>query len=121
LQSLTPEQQVIVDFYQAVNSVDTATINAMTDPHLKDSNVFKTYYSRNRLSKFSETIIAPKIVVTNIQEEPTNSTNPNIKNFSYTIEYMLTANKQKITEERSTVLIKKGDERKIGKLMCETK
>lgn len=121
VQNLTLEQQTIVDFYQAVNSIDTVTIHTMADAHLKESNVFKTYYSRNRLSKFSATILAPKIVVTNIQEEPTNSTNPDIKNFSFTLEYMLASTKQKITEERSTVLIRKGDTWKIGKLMCETK
>ena len=121
VQNLTPEQQVIIDFYQAVNSIDTVTIHTMADTHLKQSDVFTTYYSKNRLSKFSNVILAPKIVVTNIHEEPTNSTNPNIKNFSYTLEYMLASTKQKFTEERSTVLIKKGDEWKIGKLMCETK
>lgn len=121
IQDLTLEKQTIVDFYQAVNSIDTVTVHTMVDARLKESNVFKTYYSKNWLSKFSEAIVAPKVVVTNIQETPTNSINPNIKNFSYTLEYMLASNKQKITEERSTVLIKKGDIRKIGKLLCETK
>ena len=121
IQNLAPEQQIIVDFYQAINSLDTTTIHTMADARLKESNVFKTYYSKNWLSKFSEAIVSPKIVVTNIQEKPTNSTNPNIKNFSYTLEYMLASTKQKITEERSTVLIKKGDNRVIGKLLCETK
>ncbi len=121
VQNLTPEQQTIVDFYHAVNSIDTVAIHTMADAHLKESNVFKTYYSRNRLTKFSETILAPKIVVTNIQEEPSTSTNPDIKNFWFTLEYMLASTQQKITEERSTVLIKKDDVRKIGKLMCETK
>ncbi|MFA6256621.1 MAG: hypothetical protein WC606_05625 [Candidatus Absconditabacterales bacterium] len=120
-QKNTTEQQMIIDFYQAVNTIDTVTIHTMADAHLKESNVFKTYYSKNWLSKFSEIILAPKIVVTNIQEKQTNSTNPNIKNFSYTLEYALANTQQKFTEERSTVLIKKGDERKIGKLLCETK
>lgn len=121
VQNLTVEQQTIVDFYQAINAIDTATVRAMADAHLKDWNVFQTYYSKNRLSKFSETILAPKIIVTNIQEEPTTSTNPNVKNFSYTLEYMLASNNQKFTEERSTVLIQKGTEWKIWQLMCVTK
>lgn len=121
IQNLTTQQQTIMDFYQAVNSIDTATIYKLTDARLEQSNVFKTYYSRNRLSKFSETILSPKIVVTNIQELATTSDNPNIKNFTYTLEYMLANTQQKFTEERSTVLIKKGDDRRIGKLMCETK
>ena len=120
VQNLSTQQQIIVDFYQAVNTIDTITIHTMTDARLKESNVFKTYYSRNRLSKFSEVILAPKIVVTNIQEEDAIA-NPNIKNFSYTLEYTIASNQQKFTEERSTVLIKKGDEWIIGKLMCETK
>ncbi|EKD25099.1 MAG: hypothetical protein ACD_80C00118G0008 [uncultured bacterium (gcode 4)] len=121
VQNLTAEQQTIIDFYQAINAIDTTTVRAMADTHLKDWNVFQTYYSNNRLSKFSAIIVDPKIVVTNIQEEPTTSTNPNVKNFSYTLEYMLASNQQKITEERSTVLIKKGEDWKIGQLMCVTK
>lgn len=120
-QDFNAEQQMIIDFYQAVNSIDTVAIHTMADTRLKESNVFKTYYSRNWLSKFSENVLAPKIVVTNIEEETTTSPNPNIKNFSYTLEYTLANTKQKITEERSTILIKKGDDWKIGKLMCETK
>lgn len=120
VQNLTFEQQMIIDFYQAVNTIDMSAIYKLTDARLEESNVFKTYYSRSRLSKFSEIVLAPKIVVTNIQEE-VNAANPNIKNFSYTIEYTLVNNQQKFTEERSTVLIKKGDDRRIGKLLCETK
>lgn len=121
IQSLTTEQQMIVDFYIAINAIDTNTIYTLTDARLEESNVFKTYYNKGWLTKFSAIILEPKIVVTNIQEEPTNSTNENIKNFSYTLEYMLVSNQQKFTEERSTVLIKNGDVRRIGKLMCETK
>jgi len=121
IQALTTEQQMVIDFYKAVNTIDTVTLHTMTDDRLKESNVFRTYYSKNRLSKFSEVIVTPKIVVTNIQEKPNTTNNPNIKNFSYTVEYMLANNQQKFTEERSTVLIKKGDIWKIGKLMCETK
>lgn len=112
---------MIVDFYQAVNTVDMDTVYKLTDSHLEESNVFKTYYSRRRLTEFTDMIVAPKVVVTNIQEQPTGSANPNIKNFTYTLEYMLASNQQKFTEERSTVFVKKGDERRIGKLMCETK
>ncbi len=121
LQDLSLEQQTIVDFYQAINAIDTTTIYKLTDARLEESNIFKTYYTKNRLSRFLDTIIAPKIMITNIQEKPTTSTNPNIKNFSYTIEYTLAKNQQKFTEERSTTLIKKWDNRRIGKLMCETK
>lgn len=121
IQNLSTQQQIIVDFYQAINVIDTSTLYRLTDARLEESNVFKTYYTKGWLSKFSEILLEPKIVVTNIQEEPTNSTNPDIKNFSYTLEYMITNNQQKFTEERSTVLIKKGDNRRIGKLLCETK
>ncbi len=120
IQNLTTEQQLIVDFYQAVNMVDMDTLYRLTDGRLEESNVFKTYYSKRRLTNFSAALVAPRIVVTNIQEESATE-NPNIKNFTYTLEYMLTSNQQKFTEERSTVLIKKGESWRIGKLMCETK
>jgi len=121
IQNLTQEQQLIMDLYQAVNNVDMDMLYTLTDARLEESNVFKTYYSRRWLTNFSDGIIAPKIVVTNIQEVATTSTNPSIKNFEYTLEYMLANNQQKFTEERATTLIKKGKNRKIGKLMCETK
>jgi len=121
IQKLTSEQQLIVDFYQAINVVNMDTIYTLTDARLEESNVFKTYYSKRRLTNFTEAIVAPKIVITNIQEVTTSSVNPNIKNFEYTVEYMMASTQQKFTEERSTTLIKKGDNRKIGKLMCETK
>lgn len=121
IQNFSSEEQTIRDFYQAVNDVDINALYKLTDAHLEQSNVFKTYYSKRRLSNFSQTILAPKIVVSSILEKATNSTNPNIKNFSYTLEYTLANIKQKFTEERSTILIKKGEDREIGKLMCETK
>jgi hypothetical protein len=120
INDLTSQQQIIIDFYQAVNTIDMTSIYTYTDARLEESKVFQTYYSRNRLTKFSEILVAPKIIVTNIQEKVATS-NPNIKEFTYTIEYMLTKNNQKFTEERSTILIKKGDNRRIGKLLCETK
>jgi hypothetical protein len=100
--------------------VDMDTLYRLTDGRLEESNVFKTYYSKRRLTNFSAALVAPRIVVTNIQEESATE-NPNIKNFTYTLEYMLTSNQQKFTEERSTVLIKNGESWRIGKLMCETK
>ena len=121
IQSLTEEQKIIVDFYQAINAIDMDTIYKLTDARLEESNVFKTYYSRRWLTNFNEAIVAPKVVVTNIQEIETTSTNPDIKAFAYTIEYMIASNQQKFTEERLTTLIKKGGERKVGKIMCETK
>lgn len=121
IQNLNAEQQLIVDFYQAINAVNMDAIYTLTDARLEESNVFKTYYSRRRLTNFTEAIVAPKIVITNIQEVTTSSVNPNIKNFEYTVEYMMASNQQKFTEERATTLIKKGDNRRIGKLMCETK
>ncbi len=120
IQNLTTEQQLIVDFYQAVNDIDMTTLYHLTDARLEESNVFKTYYSRRWLSNFSNMLLAPKIVVSNIEEKVITD-NPNIKNFTYTLEYTLANTQQKFTEERSTVLVKKGDNRRIGKLMCETK
>lgn len=119
--SFTPEQQVLVDFYTAINQMNMENIYNFAEAHLEKSNVFKTYYSTHRLQNFVDIITEPKITISNIEETITNSTNPNIKNYTYTIEYTLASNQQKFTEEWSTVLIFKWDSRKIGKLMCETK
>ena len=120
-QPTSAEQQLLMNFYHAVNTLDTTTIYNMADTHLKQSNVFQTYYSKNWLSKFSAVVLAPKIVVSNIQEKPNTTSNPSIKNVSYTIEYTIVKNQQKFTEERSMVLVSKDNIWKIGKLLCETK
>ena len=120
-QPTSAEQHLLMNFYHAVNTIDTTTIYSMADAHLKQSNVFQTYYSNNWLSKFSAVVLAPKIIVSNIQEKPNTTNNPNIKNLSYTIEYTLVKNQQKFTEERSMVLISKDNTWKIGKVLCETK
>ena len=52
LQTFSPEQQMIIDFYQAVNDVDTNALYKLTDARLEQSNVFKTYYNKRRLSNF---------------------------------------------------------------------
>lgn len=121
VQVVDEQQQTIIDFYQAINIVDMDTLYVLTDSHLETSNVFKTYYNRRWLTNFIEAIMSPKIVVTNIQEVETTSTNPDIKSFEYTVEYILASTQQKYTEERSTTLIKKNNQRKVGKIMCETK
>lgn len=115
------QEQIIIDFYQAINTISMPIVYRLTDARLEESNVFKTYYNKGWLSKFSEILKEPKVVVMNIQEESNNSPNPDIKNFSYTLEYVIANKQQKFTEERSTVLIKRGDAWRIGKLMCETK
>jgi len=107
VQSTSQEHQTILDFYAAINRVDMDTIYVLTDARLEESNVFKTYYSKRWLKMFSESVANPKIVVSNIQEVSTESSNPNIKQFDYTIEYELINTQQKFTEERSTTLIKK--------------
>lgn len=103
--SFTPEQQVLVDFYTAINQMNMENIYNFAEAHLEKSNVFKTYYSTHRLQNFVDIITEPKITISNIEETITNSTNPNIKNYTYTIEYTLASNQQKFTEEWSTVLI----------------
>lgn len=121
IQQVTVQQQTIIDFYQAINTLNMSAMYEITDAYLEKSNIFKTYYNKKRLSNFLDNIISPKIVVTNIEEEQINTTNSDIKKFIYTLEYTRMSTQQKYTEERSTVLIKKDNEWKIGKLMCETK
>jgi len=102
-----------------MNALDVVTLNAMTDSHLKQSNEFITYYSTNRLNKFFSILSSSKVMVSNVQERASTSKNPGVKEFTYTLTYSLLSN-QKFIENRSAVLILRGDTYKVWKLMCDT-
>ncbi len=119
--AIDAQQQTIMDFYKAINGIDMKSIYTLTDARLEESSVFKTYFSRNRLTKFSSVIVDPKVTVSDIQEKTTATSNPDIKEYTYTVDYVLAKNQQRYTEARTMVIIKKGDNRRIGKIVCETK
>ncbi len=118
----TPEvidtSNVIPAFYDAFNQKDVKTLYALTDKRLNTTNMFITYFTTNRLTRFLGGVVGG-VKVSNIQMKvlPTKSTNA--QEMTYTISYQL-KNNQTYSEDRSATLIEKNGAYKIGKLMCET-
>lgn len=109
---------VIPTFYDAFNQKDVKTLYALTDKRLNTTNMFITYFTTNRLTRFLGGVVGG-VKVSNIQMKvlPANSTN--VQAITYTISYQL-KNNQTYSEDRSATLIEKNGAYKIGKLMCET-
>lgn len=92
-------------------------MNALVDKPLKNANVYKTYYSKNRINQFLEQ--APQgLQIQNIQLKPRPETS-SAQVVDYTLTYTR-KNGSAYTEDRSAILVKRGEEYKIGKIMCVT-
>ncbi len=108
------EKQILLEqIYQAISSANFDELYKYTDTSLKQSSIFKTYFSRNWLQRFINNIdnqnIAIKIIEINEAESKA----------LYKITYSV-KNTQFI-EERETKFVTKDNEQKIAKIMCITK
>lgn len=112
-----PEQKII-EFYNYINNWEQKEIYNITENWLKQSKIFQTYFSNNRLSRFVNNLDEQKISITiNKTEIWTIST------VDYTITYILPNTKQEqkqYQEQRSATLIQKDWIYKISKIMCVT-
>jgi hypothetical protein len=100
-----------------MNAKNFSAMNALVDKPLKNTDVFKTYYSKNWITQFLAQV-PQGVQVQNIQLKPRPETSS-----AQVVEYTLTytrKNGSSYTENRSAILAKRGDEYKIGKIMCIT-
>ncbi|MFA7718015.1 MAG: hypothetical protein WC875_04840 [Candidatus Absconditabacterales bacterium] len=109
---------LLKSFYDALNAKDITTLYQLADKNLKATNTFQTYYSKNRLTIFLGGVQGT-VGLQNIQIQPAASNTSNAQQVTYTLQYIL-KDGQAFAEDRSIVLIKRGEEYKIGKIMCET-
>ena len=114
----TDVQAVITAFYDAVNQKNMSTLYTLADVHLKATNMFKTYFSNNRLSKVLW-VLQWNILVQNISISARPTTSTTVQEVHYTLVYPLRNGEQK-SEEWSALVLLKGTAYKIGKLMCIT-
>ncbi len=92
-------------------------MNDLVDKPLKNTDVFKTYYSKNWINKFLSHV-PQGVQIQNIQLKP----RPETSN-AQVVEYTLTYTRQdgsSYVENRSAILVKRGEETKIGKIQCTT-
>lgn len=109
---------VIPTFYDAFNQKDVKTMFTLTDSRLNTTNMFITYFTINRLTKFLGGVNGG-VKVSNIQMSILPAKSTEVQEMTYTLSYTL-KDGQAFSENRSALLIKKWDVFKIGKLMCNT-
>ncbi|MEI7562984.1 MAG: hypothetical protein WCJ39_04810 [bacterium] len=100
-----------------MNSKNFSAMNALVDKPLKDANVYKTYYSKNRINQFLAQV-HQGVQIQNIQLKPRPETSA-AQVVDYTLSYTW-KDGAAYTENRSAILVRRGVEYKIGKIMCMT-
>ena len=92
-------------------------MNRLVDKPLKNANVFKTYYSKNWITQFLSHI-PQGVQLQNIQLKPRPETS-NAQVVEYTLSYTREDGSSYV-ENRSAILVKRGETTKIGKIQCTT-
>lgn len=110
--------QIIQNFYGYINILDFSNINASVDKYLKNSDVFRTYFSQNRLTNFINKISNNWLSISNIQLESgdENST----RYYLYDISYQLKDSWEYIQEQRESAIVKRNDQYLIWSIRCVT-
>ena len=109
--------KIMTAFYDAMNTKNFSAMYALVDKPLKNAAVFKTYYSKNWINQFLEQV-PQGVQIQNIQSKPRPETS-SAQIVDYTLTYTR-KNGSAYTETRSAILVKRGEEYKIGKIMCTT-
>lgn len=109
---------VIVAFYDAVNQKNISTLYTLADTYLKGTNMFKTYFSSNRLTKVWW-VLQWNIQVQNIVVSPRAAASTTVQEVHYTLVYPLKNGETK-SEDWSAFVLLKWTSYKIGRIMCIT-
>lgn len=110
--------QIIQNFYGYINILDFTNINASVDKYLKNSDVFRTYFSQNRLTNFINKISDNWLSISNIQLESgdENST----RYYLYDVSYHIKESWEYIQEQRESAIVKRNDQYLIWSIRCVT-
>jgi hypothetical protein len=60
------DQTLIYNFYNYINELDYDHINASVDKYLRNSDVFRTYFTQNWLSRFKNKVNNNGLNISNI-------------------------------------------------------
>jgi len=116
----TKDYEIISIFYHEINDKNFAQINSLVDSYLISSNVFKTYYSSNWLSRFTSMLANKKVYLTNIKQIKLDESRSNVKHYSYTLKYKLNNSNELFQEEREASIVTRWDQDLIWSLRCIT-
>jgi len=104
---------IIEQIYWAIKESNFDTLYTYVDNNLKQSTIFKTYFSKNRLQRFIDNIDNKNITVELINID--NETSKIWYNIRYSI------NNIPFIEEREVSFVTRDNGQKIAKIMCITK
>lgn len=99
------DYEIINDFYNTINDKDFSKLNDFVDRHLRSSNVYKTYYSKNWLTRFTEKLANKKVYLTDIQEISSENKKDNVTHYSYILKYKLNNSNELFKEEREASIV----------------
>jgi len=114
------DYEIINDFYNTINDKDFSKLNDFVDRHLRSSNVYKTYYSKNWLTRFTEKLANKKVYLTDIQETSLEDKKNWISYYSYILKYKLNNSNELFREEREASIVTRWDKKLIWSLRCVT-
>lgn len=103
---------ILQNMYWALQEANFDGVYTQIDSTLKQSSIFKTYFSKNRLQRFINNIDNKNISIELVNTD--NETSKIRYKLSYSIDNV------PFIEEREASFITKDNEQKIAKIMCTT-
>ncbi len=116
----TPDYEIINEFYNTLNNKEFVKLSSLVDSYLKSSNVYKTYYSNNWLTKFTEKLANKKVYLMGIKEINSENKKDNVTHYSYILKYKLNNSNELFKEEREASIVTRWDKKLIWSLRCVT-
>lgn len=112
------DQTLIYNFYNYINELDYDHINASVDKYLRNSDVFRTYFTQNWLSRFKNKVSNNGLNISNINLKSwdENST----RYYGYTVHYELAESGESFDEEWELAIVNRNGEYLIGSIRCVT-
>ena len=112
------DQTLIYNFYNYINNLDFDNINASVDKYLRNSDVFRTYFTQNWLTRFKDKISSNGLRIDNITRKSwdENST----RYYNYTIHYELAESGESFDEDWELAVVNRNWEYLIWSVRCVT-
>lgn len=118
LRPLSEEEQLIFDFYKDINAGNFDKLWNYMDTNLKRTDVYRIYFSTNRLSKFISNISNNTVYIVSIKEIPNDWWKS--KKYTYQIKYKLKNNDILFTEDWNVSIVYKDNIPLLWSIMCST-
>lgn len=110
------DEQIILNFYGYMNSLDFDNISSNVDKYLRNSDVFRTYFTQNRLTNFYKKIDDRWLNISNIKLKSWDENTT--RYYSYLVTYYI--DQKLYQEERETAIVNRNDRELIWSLKCVT-